>query len=173
MGQNLAPPVRQKRDESLMSSAWQRYKKLSPAEQRMFLRAALLLPAAAWALRFVGFRRIERLIGSRERPHAPNTTGDAAKKWRVASAARRMTEAASRHGFMRGNCLSKSIILWHLLRREGLEPVLCVGGRKEDGRFEAHAWIELDGSAVNDSEDVRQRFAPFGGELRTALSEEK
>lgn len=136
----------------------------------MFLRAAFLLPPVACALRCVGFRKIERLIGSRELLNAATTTGSAERKWRIAYAARRMTDAASRHGIMRGNCLSKSIVLWHLLRREGLDATLCVGGRKEGASFEAHAWIELDGKAVNDSQDVRERFAPFAGELGAAMS---
>jgi hypothetical protein len=154
-----------------MTSPWQRFQKLPPYEQGMFLRAALFLPLTACALRFVGFKQIQHLIGSRERLDTAKAAANAEEKCRLADAARRMTDAASRYGIIRGNCLSKSIVLWQLLRREGLDPILCVGGRKEGRRFEAHAWIELDGRAVNDSEDVRERFSPFGGELSAALEE--
>jgi Transglutaminase-like superfamily len=155
-----------------MTSAWQRFQGLSRYERSVFLRACFLLPVFACVLRFVGLRRIERLIGSRRRGDGVSTI-DNAQKWRIADAARRMTNAASRYGITRGNCLSKSIVLWHLLRCEGLDVILCVGGRKEATRFEAHAWIELDDIAVNDSQDVRERFAPFGDEIGAALSEEK
>lgn len=74
-----------------------------------------------------------------------------------------MMEAASRYGLARGNCLSKSLVLWHLLRREGVMATLRVGGRKEGKQFEAHAWVELDGFAINDSGGLRESFVPFNG----------
>ncbi len=37
------------------------------------------------------------------------------------------------------------------------------GVRKEQGRFEAHAWVEREGVALNDGSDVNVRFAAFQG----------
>jgi hypothetical protein len=49
-----------------------------------------------------------------------------------------------------------------LLRRRGIAGDLRIGVRKEAGRFEAHAWVELGGRVLNDNEDVGERFAAFG-----------
>ncbi|MGB6484583.1 MAG: lasso peptide biosynthesis B2 protein [Candidatus Acidiferrales bacterium] len=137
----------------------------------MFFRAVFLLPVTACALCCIGLQKTKRLVGSGH--NAPRAIDDAAEEWRIAHAARRMTEAASRHGMVRGSCLSKSIILGHLLRRQGLDATVHVGGRKEGSSFEAHAWVELNGRVVNDSEDVRGRFAPFEGQVSGALNGEK
>jgi hypothetical protein len=152
-------------------SAWRRFGRLTEVERGMFLRAILLLPAAACALRFIGLRNATRIMDSRSKRNP--ATDNMADKLRVVNAARRMTEAASRHGAVRGNCLSKSIVLWRLLRHEGLGATLHFGGRKEGSLFEAHAWVELDGRTINDSEDVRERFAPFEGQVSGALASGK
>jgi len=43
-----------------------------------------------------------------------------------------------------------------------------IGVRKATGRFEAHAWVELRGVVLNDSADVRERFAAFDRAIRPA-----
>lgn len=59
------------------------------------------------------------------------------------------------------NCLDRSLTLWWLLHRQGLEATLKFGVRKVEAVLEAHAWVELGGRALNDSEDVRQRYEAF------------
>jgi hypothetical protein len=152
-----------------MSSAWQRFRRLSPLERSMFFRTVFLLPVTVVALRVAGLRNVERRMdsrGKRKSVRAKTTEPE----WQFAESARRMTEAASRHGIARGNCLSKSMVLWHLLRWQGLEATLHVGGRKDGVMFKAHAWVELDGVAINDSADVRERFVPFECQMSGGLN---
>jgi hypothetical protein len=155
-----------------MRRVWQRFRRLSRLERGMFFRAFFLLPATVAALRFANLLNVERLMDLRGKRDSLRAVGDAEGNWRVAEVARRMTEAASRYGVVGGNCLSKSIVLCHLLRRQGLDATLRVGGRKDSWMFEAHAWVELGGRAINDSADVQERFAPFEGHVRGALSAE-
>lgn len=143
-----------------MNSAWQRFCRLSSLERSMFLCGIILLPATAFALRFTGIHNIETLLNARPEQNSVQTkTAD--REWWLAQSGRRMVEAASRYGIVRGNCLSKSIVLWHLLRRQGVEARLHVGARKDGAAFEAHAWVELDGQPINESSDVRKRFGTF------------
>lgn len=71
-----------------------------------------------------------------------------------------MVHAAAR-ALGRANCLDRSLTLWALLRRRGIHAGLQLGARKDQECFDAHAWIELDGVVLNDSDDVRQRYAEF------------
>lgn len=156
-----------------MSAAWQRFRRLSRPERSLFFCGVLLLPMTVCALRFLHLRRVERLMGFWLKRDTGPATEDAAERWRLADAARRMTEAAARHGAVRGNCLSRSMVLWYLLRQQGLPATVEVGGRKDGRLFEAHAWVELEGRIVNDSEDVRKRFAPFESQANRALTRGK
>lgn len=156
-----------------MSSPWQRFCRLSRLDRHIFFQGIFLLPVTACMLRFFGVKKTKRLLDPRRKHDGREATGAAGEKWRIADAAVRMTEAASRYGMVRGNCLSKSMVIWHLLRRHGLQSTVHVGGRKDSRLFEAHAWVELDGRTINDSEDVRERFAPFGGQINNALTREK
>jgi hypothetical protein len=66
-----------------------------------------------------------------------------------------------RHGLYRGNCLSRSLVLWWLLRRRGIETVIRIGTRQQMGQFQAHAWVEYQGQPLNAGPHVRQRYTTF------------
>ena len=54
----------------------------------------------------------------------------------------------------RARCLEQSLCLYLLLLRRGLDPRLRIGVQPMP--FKAHAWIELDGTPINDdAESVR------------------
>ncbi len=72
-----------------------------------------------------------------------------------------MVQAAARRGAYRATCLPQSLTLWWLLKRQGIEGDLRFGARKEAGRMEAHAWVEINGIPLNETLDVDQRFKPF------------
>ena len=58
-------------------------------------------------------------------------------------------------------CLQKSLVLWSLLRRQSIDSDLRIGVQLDKGEFEAHAWVECEGYVLNDTQDVRDRFAVF------------
>jgi hypothetical protein len=68
---------------------------------------------------------------------------------------------AAFYGPYRANCLEQSLVIWWILRRQGLGCELRIGVRKQGSHFEAHAWVECQGVALNEENDVYQRFAPF------------
>lgn len=126
----------------------------------MFVRGVLLLPVAACALRLVQMKTVMSWMERFNRERLPfNRNKDESRKLR--EIAQKMLKAASRHGVARGNCLSKSIVLCHLLQRCGLPAMLRVGGRKEGPKFAAHAWVELDGIVMDDPESLHKDFVPF------------
>lgn len=133
---------------------------LTPAERGWLLRAAILLPLVALGRRALRFRRLQSLVARalplRKCPHSPPDP-------RVAEPIARAVSIAARHGLVRANCLERSLVLWGLLRRAGLAATLQLGARRVDGRFEAHAWVDLDGTVLNDADDVAGRFAPVLG----------
>lgn len=50
--------------------------------------------------------------------------------------------------------------MW-LLRRRRVSADLRLGAQLRDGGFAAHAWVEHDGTVLNDRPDVGGRFASF------------
>lgn len=73
----------------------------------------------------------------------------------------RMLDVAARHGPVHGNCLSQSLCLWLLLRRQGIPSEMRIGVRAEPGQLLAHAWVEHQGQPLNDTLLVRDRYAVF------------
>jgi hypothetical protein len=151
----------------LRMNRWKGYWRLAPRERRVVLRAAIMLSLTAAALRILGFSRwrrtLEKFLAS-----VPPAAGDATSRLALAREVTRLTEKAERRGPLRPNCLQRSMVLWWLLRRRGLPAELRIGARKEDSRFEAHAWVELEGQVLNDSETVHKHFSRFDGPIASA-----
>lgn len=66
---------------------------------------------------------------------------------------------AARYGVFRPQCLVRSMAIQRMLRRRGIaDGNLHIGVRTQDGEFQAHAWIELDGMVIG---DTRQHVSTF------------
>lgn len=72
-----------------------------------------------------------------------------------------MVRAAAYRSIGSATCLEKSLALWFLLGRQGILSSVRIGARKSGQAFEAHAWVECDGVAVNEAEEPHQHYAAF------------
>lgn len=144
---------------------WRGFWRLSGYARGIVLEAAAALAATWLGLRLAGFRRWKAVLAWL----APGTAdiggvGDS-DLVEPAREIARLEQAAARHLFFRANCLEQSLTLWWLLRRRGIAAELRVGGRKDAGRFEAHAWVEFGGAILNDAGEEHLHFVPFDGPL--------
>lgn len=127
---------------------------LPPARRRLFLEAWALLPPVWLALRSRGFRRVHESIERASpgaRPPGPDPTADVVEA----------VHLAARYAPVPVNCLLRSLVLVRLLRRRGVAADLRFGVRRNEGRFEAHAWVERSGEVLNDAPDVARHYQPF------------
>jgi hypothetical protein len=134
------------------------------------VQALFLLPLTALVLWAVGFRRWQALLALLGPVASVPADRDKADLVREGRAMTRLVDAAARRGPYSATCLPRSLTLWWLLRRRGIDSYLRIGVRKEADRLEAHAWVELRGLVLNDDSDVHKRFAAFD---RRFLSVEK
>ena len=137
---------------------WARFWRLETHERRVLVAALWMLPLTRLALVLLGFRRWQTFL-TRLVPHSPQPVpADAAARGAMAA---RMVRAAAREGLGHPNCLSRSLVLWWLLARQGLPAELRIGTRKKDDALEAHAWVELDGVALGEEDDPHAHYAAF------------
>ena len=131
---------------------------LSAQEWRYLLIALLLLPMLRVALRGWGFRRVfGMLVRTTPRFCVRSPSLSDAEIARLV----RMVNVAGAYGPVRANCLPQSLVVWWLLRRHGVPSELRLGVSRRGGGFQAHAWVERDGVALNDRADVQKHFAAF------------
>ena len=117
------------------------------------------------AVQCCGLRRVRGWLGRRI---APVPAGDDAAQivalWRV-----RLKRIKRRlPAPLRGNCLSRSLALWWMLARHGVPATLCIGARRDDGDFGAHAWVEHEGVPINAGRRVRSNYATFEDDFARA-----
>jgi len=144
---------------------WRRFCHLSSGERSIFLEAAGGIAATWFGLRLLNFRQCKSIL-TRLLPTKIYAANDIRREVALsAEQISRLTMAAAQNLPLRTNCLEESLVLWWLLQRRGIAAELRIGARMESNRFEAHAWVELDGRPLNAPEDEHLLFVPFDGPL--------
>lgn len=142
-------------------SKWHKAWRLSWPELLLLIQSGLGLPAVAVLIRLKGLRECQASLARLTPAVTLSGPGADLTDEQRARAVARIVRAAAAHGPFKASCLQQSVTLWWFLRRHGLESDLRIGTRKEGGRFDAHAWVEFSGRALNESRDVRVRYAAF------------
>lgn len=131
-----------------------RYWSLPLAERVLLARAFAYLWVLTVALRLFGFRALIQ--------RAPSADGPSTDKGlQRARGYAGLIERASRYHVVRARCLQCSLALHYWLRREGLPSELRIGVRTAAGTLQAHAWVELDGVPVGDTDGSIAPFTPL------------
>jgi Transglutaminase-like superfamily len=146
-----------------------RFRALEPRARGLFLRAAVLLPFISLSLRLRGFRATQSSL----QDHLPRAASSVSDRSDAAQAqpiilTARMVRSAAHRTWGRPACLEQSLALWWLLGRQGIASSVRIGTRKTEEKFEAHAWVECDGVALNEPEESHKHYAAFGEEFPMA-----
>jgi hypothetical protein len=144
-------------------SNWRKFWRLPAREKSLFLAALTLLPAVRVALRTLGLRPVQGVLGRRLRPEAPAEPDGALRRAR--RTARLVAVAGQYTG---GTCLARSVVLAHLLEGQGIPAQLRIGVRKGENGFEAHAWVEAAGMSLNEGQDIGERYTAFDRDFAMA-----
>ena len=124
---------------------------LSWRDKRRLLTCTALLSLIHAALALAGYRRTRALIErlTRRRTFHPAS----ASEIEDARALARLASIAGRHGPVEATCLRQALLLTAWLQRKGLQPTLQLGvPQQAHAGFQAHAWVELDGARLLDSD---------------------
>ena len=148
----------------------QRYNALSSEARVMFWRAACLLPFVRVKLRFGGYKKTQQWLQKKlgDRLQLSSTAQDTSPVLQMTC---RMVRAAEHYSPGQATCLEESLLLWYLLQSQSIPAVVCIGVRKQSERFEAHAWVEQNGIALNQQDHEHRHYAAFESEQLNPPSE--
>jgi hypothetical protein len=136
---------------------WRKFWNLSRRDRILALEAALAITATRFGLLIFGHHSWTTLLARTAR----GSRSGANPPLEPAESVVRMLNSTSRHLPFRATCLERSLGLWWMLRRRGYDTQLRIGGRIAVERFEAHAWIEHDGTVLNDASGEYLSFSHF------------
>lgn len=131
----------------------------------LLLQALLLLPLVALSLKWRGVKWTQGGL-ARLLPVTELSPDDRISKIVQTT---RMVQLAVKYCQPWAKCLASSLVLWGLLRHQGIDSELRIGVRREATNFEAHAWVECEGFVLNDAGNVRDRFAMFDRPIEVNL----
>ena len=147
-----------------MWQAFQRYRELDRATRNLFWRTLRLLLLISVSLRLRGFNKTRDALQQRL-PVEPAENAPAGPSAEIVQRTCRMVTAAAHYVALRPTCLEQSLALWYLLRKQNIAASLRIGVRKSADKFEAHAWVEHQGTALNSSEGLHRHYAAFASEF--------
>jgi hypothetical protein len=122
----------------------------------MIIEALLLPISISIGARAVGVPRVQATL-RRWAVHTKPARSSAADLIRDARRAQRIAKMLTGIG---GNCLVRSLTLWAILLRRGLSTDLRIGFRKRDDRIEGHAWLEHEGTPINEAISETLTYQP-------------
>jgi hypothetical protein len=70
----------------------------------------------------------------------------------------RLVSLAARLHLVSMTCLPRALTLRWVLGRHGIPAQLCIGMNKSSTGLLAHAWVEMEGQAIGEPEDISDRF---------------
>jgi hypothetical protein len=120
----------------------------------------LLFPVLVLAQRLLGLRRTLWFL-NRLTPAVATASSTDNQCVRLAHSVSRIVRIVGARIPLKSSCLEQSVFLHWLLARQGIVTDIRIGIRNRDGGFQAHAWVEHLGQALNEGEDVSLRFVPF------------
>ena len=131
---------------------------LSRKDRILLFQSVLLLPVIHVALVLLGYYRLrgamEKLIPLKPSDGHVSETEILGRAREIA----RIVSIAAGHGLYKPTCLRRSLLVWWFLHRQGIKSSICFGVRMSDRQLEAHAWVEYNGSVVNDSANVNEHY---------------
>lgn len=122
-----------------------RFLRLSAADWRLLVEAALLLGLIAPGLRLLPFEAVRRLLARAPRMPAGSAKLPSAERvvWAVTVASRYVPRAGA------GICLTEALAAQTMLARRGYPARLRIGVVKdEESRLQAHAWVVSEDEVV-------------------------
>jgi hypothetical protein len=131
------------------------YRALSRREQKVLLASLALLPTFWLGLRLAGLQRFQAWLDRFPIAQCPPLSQPETAALGLA------VNRAANHVLGAGSCLTRSLLLRWLLRFYGTPSDLRIGVRVEQGKFAAHAWVEMDGIPVNDQPEAVAGFVAF------------
>jgi hypothetical protein len=135
-----------------MRRKWRLARELSAAEWWILWQAVGLLLIVSLGLRVFGLKRVQAHLLK----HIPGQPKRLESPPRVIA---QIVNGTAR--IVRAKCLARSLVLWWLLKRRGIDSQIRMGIRKENGALLAHAWVELDHVVLNDRADIDIEYEPI------------
>jgi transglutaminase superfamily protein len=139
----------------------QQFWRLPRADRHLLLRIAFLVPLTEVALHVISFKSVltlVRIFAVAKEP-AINHSADVRRH-------ARLVLLFGEHLPFAGKCLARSLVLWYLLQRRGIQSELRFGIQRQAGQLLAHAWIEYNSQPL---EPTAHSFEPFAGSIVAAV----
>jgi hypothetical protein len=137
-----------------MLTTLQRLSRLSRKDFLLAAEAAAIAVPIEIALRRTRLDTLVERLGRAERVEQSGAVAFDVER------AARLVDAIASFYPLKATCLKKSLVLFRILRRRGVQVELRLGVAKRDGEFMSHAWLEWQGRTLL-GQGITDRYTPL------------
>jgi len=119
-----------------MTTSWSKLRGLSRGDWAVLLRCLWTIPGVEFSVRWRAPRHW--LPAPAATPPPPPSAAPPAQADRVAQ----LVDAVYRRAPFSPTCLTRSLVLYRILRARGIPCQLRIGLRRSEAKLEGHAWTE-------------------------------
>ena len=148
------------RSFNFTKAMWLRFWRRPRAEKWLAMQSLIVCLLSVIALRLIGFGRWKRILWASSGGRKFADKSLSRDSLRMAETAYAVVDMVARN--IPGNpatCLPRSLTLWWILRRQGVEAELRLGVRSDGESIVAHAWVVCHGTVIGETE--HDQFVPF------------
>lgn len=117
------------------------------------LKIQLMIPLVSISIKLLGIKRTCHLMAYFGKPKSAGLEDSLSNVKCLLKALRQGVEQT----FWKGNCLSRSLVLYWMLKRRGISAEFYIGVKTQP-EFKAHAWVEHKGAPLNIRKKMRDRY---------------
>jgi hypothetical protein len=127
----------------------------SSGELSILLHATLLLPVVTAMLRIKGFNWTRSHLEGKAFKKIPTHCSD---ELLVAENTTRLVSVTANNIPLKAKCLKRCLVSLWILAGKGIRANLMIGVNKDGADLDAHAWLELDGQVLNESQNTKNEY---------------
>ena len=127
----------------------------SPGELSILLHATLLLPVVTVMLRTKGFNWTRSHLHGKAFKNIPTHCSD---ELLVAENITHLVSLSANNIPLKAKCLKRCLVSLWILAGKGIRANLMIGVNKDGADLDAHAWLELDGQVLNESQNTKNEY---------------
>jgi hypothetical protein len=139
---------------------WRTFSSMDRVRKRLLIEALILQPAISCGFKLIGVTRTQSCLRRWASTQTQQELFRLQPKRGITLALWAQRLAKRKRGG-EGTCLIRSLALWATLLRRGVETQLRVGLRSNEGKVEAHAWLEFAGEPINESVGVVRTYQAY------------
>ncbi len=139
-----------------MKKEFTKFNKLNFSEKLIIIESSIILLIVRFLIKIFGFKTTHYILNK-----LTLFSVKVKNEKLFIKKAGNLIKGASKVLPIKTTCVEDSITLWLMLKNRGIDSYLKIGVNQNTDKLDAHAWVEIDGYVISETESINKPFSGF------------